>query len=109
MEGARTVKGMVSVAGRTYRIVRIGSGMYAVFRILDDVQVGTFRSRPTLDIWPEQIDAPTLMAVARQAIQSAKTSWVGSIHNSEAPRATVTHSERAGGRVSSNPPPIVST
>lgn len=109
MQGARTVKGMVSVAGRTYRIVRIGTGMYAVFRILDDVQVGTFRSRPTLDIWPEQIDAPTLMAIARQAIHSAKTSWVGSIHSSEAPRPSSPRAERVGGRVSSNPPPNVST
>jgi hypothetical protein len=109
MQGARTVKGMVAVAGRTYRIVRIGSGVYAVFRILDDVQVGTFRSRPTLDIWPEHIDAPTLMAVARQAIHSAKTSWVGSIHNSEAPRPSASHAEKVGGRTSSTPPPNVAT
>lgn len=105
MQGARTVKGMVSVGGRSYRIVRIGSGVYAVFRILDDLQVGTFRSQPTFDIWPEHIDAASLMAVARSAIHSAKTSWVGTVHNSEAPQA---NPGRAGRR-SSDPPPAAPT
>lgn len=88
MYGTRVVKGMVAVAGRTYRIVRIGSGLYAVFRILDDLRVGTFRSQPAFEIWPEQIDAPSLMAVARQAIHSGKTSWVGTLSTSAPPQAT---------------------
>lgn len=105
MQGARTVKGMVSVAGRSYRIVRIGSGHYAVFRILDDLQVGTFRTQPTFDIWPEQIDAPSLLAVAREAIHAAKTSWVGRLHGSEGPQASAERPERVGARSSSDPPP----
>ena len=42
------IKGMVQVAGTTYRIVRRERGHYDVVRILDDERVGSFRSIPHL-------------------------------------------------------------
>jgi len=33
---------MVQVAGRTYRVVRVGVCLYEVVRILDDVPAGVF-------------------------------------------------------------------
>jgi hypothetical protein len=71
------VKGMVQVDGGTYRIVRLSSTNYEVIRVLDDRSVGTFRSSPTLEVSPREIDAALLREVARSAIKGAKTSWVG--------------------------------
>ncbi len=71
------VKGMVQVGGGTYRIVRLSSTNYEVIRVLDDRSVGTFRSSPTLEVSPREIDAALLREVARSAIKGAKTSWVG--------------------------------
>ena len=34
----RVVKGMVQVAGKTYRVVRLAQGSYEVVRILDDLR-----------------------------------------------------------------------
>ena len=55
------VKGMVQVAGTTYRIVRLTPGHYNVVRILDDTCVGGRASRsyltvmvPTIDLWIAQ-------------------------------------------------------
>ena len=44
------VKGMVQVAGVTYRIVRVERGMYDVVRILDDQRVGQFRTIPRVEV-----------------------------------------------------------
>ncbi len=70
------VKGMVQVAGTTFRIVRIKRGHYDVVRILDDVRVGSFWCEPTFAVsasdQPEQ-----LREVARSAIQGGKCTWVG--------------------------------
>ena len=71
------VKGMIQVAGTTYRIVRLDRGQYGVVRVLDDRVVGGFTSRPRVEVRPEGIDAPLLREIARVAIQGAKTSWVG--------------------------------
>jgi hypothetical protein len=73
----RVVKGMVQVAGNTYRVVRIAQGSYEVVRILDDTRVGTFRSTPPVEITAQGIDASLMIEIARAAIQGAKTSWVG--------------------------------
>jgi hypothetical protein len=73
----RVVKGMVQVAGKTYRVVRLGQGSYEVVRILDDTRVGTFRSTPPVEITAQGIDAALMVEIARAAIQGAKTSWVG--------------------------------
>lgn len=74
---SRKVKGMVQVAGVTYRIIRVESGSYSVVRITDDLEVGRFSLAPQLGIEPRGIDASLLREVARLAIHTAKTSYVG--------------------------------
>lgn len=74
---ASKVKGMVQLAGVTYRIVRVERGSYAVFRICDDVDVGGFRLAPALGIEPRGIEPALLREVARLAIHTAKTSYAG--------------------------------
>ena len=70
------VKGMVQVAGSTFRIVRVSRGQYDVVRILDDARIGWFSNEPTLSV-SEGANGDLLRAVARCAIQGGKTSWVG--------------------------------
>lgn len=76
---ALVVKGMVQVAGTTYRIVRVKRGQYNVVRVLDDVGVGTFSAGKTFEMTPLGIDDELLREIARVAIQGAKTTWVGRI------------------------------
>ena len=71
------VKGMVQVAGTTYRIVRLKRGHYNVVRILDDTQVGAFSNGPTVEMTANGVDPGLLREIVRVAIQGAKTSWVG--------------------------------
>ena len=71
------VKGMVQVAGTTYRIVRVQRGQYNVVRILDDAAVGVFSNGPTVEIAANGIDTALMREIVRVAIQGAKTSWVG--------------------------------
>jgi hypothetical protein len=75
------VKGMVQVAGTTYRIVRVQRGQYRVVRILDDVGVGEFSkglaSAPRLESSTVGIEPELMREIVRVAIQGAKTSWVG--------------------------------
>jgi hypothetical protein len=73
----QTVKGMVQVAGTTYRIVRLGPGQYEVIRILDDACVGSFRSSPRVEITSCLIEEGMMREIARAAVHGAKTSWVG--------------------------------
>jgi len=73
----QVVKGMVQVHGATYRVVRLGLGAYQVIRLLDDVVVGEFRTVPPLTVAVQGIDKDLMMAIARAAIQRAKTSWIG--------------------------------
>jgi hypothetical protein len=98
MSTAHSIKGMVSVAGKSYRIVRIGTGHYAVVRILDDRQVGSFRTTPRLAVLAEHIEANLLDTIARVAVQLAKTSWIG-----QAPRLPERHSPPATATKSANP------
>jgi hypothetical protein len=72
-----TVKGMVQVAGKTYRIVRVAPGHYEAVRILDDARVGSFRSFPQVEVTSAQIEEAIVREIARAAIQGAKTSWIG--------------------------------
>lgn len=74
---ARKVKGMVQLAGITYRIVRVASGSYSVVRISDDTEVGTFTLAPALGIEATRIEPAVMREVARLAIHTAKTSYVG--------------------------------
>ena len=71
------VKGMVQVAGTTYRIVRVTRGHYNVVRILDDKPVGAFSNGPTVQVTATGIDTGLMREIVRVAIQGAKTSWVG--------------------------------
>ncbi len=70
------VKGMVQVAGTTFRIVRIERGHYEVVRILDELRLGSFWSDPILSV-SESVNRELLREVARSAIQGGKTTWMG--------------------------------
>jgi hypothetical protein len=74
----QSVKGMVQVSGRTFRIVRVARGHYEVVRILDDRSVGSFWSEPTFKVSEGEHQA-LVREVARCAIQGGKTSWVGRV------------------------------
>jgi hypothetical protein len=74
------VKGMVQVLGATYRVVRIGLGEYDVIRILDDTQVGRFRTLPVPTVTTTSLPEETMREVVRAAIHGAKTSWVGRLN-----------------------------
>ncbi|HYQ18792.1 MAG TPA: hypothetical protein VEQ58_23615 [Polyangiaceae bacterium] len=72
------VKGMVQVAGVTYRIVRIERGVYDVVRILDDERVGQFRTIPRVEVTAAALATDETMAeIAKAAVKWGKTSWVG--------------------------------
>jgi hypothetical protein len=71
------VKGMIQVAGTTYRIVRVAHGRYNVIRILDDVQVGAFSNGTIPSAVSNGIDTQLMREIVRVAVQGAKTSWVG--------------------------------
>ncbi len=70
------VKGMVQVAGTTFRIVRISRAHYEVVRILDDTRMGSFWSEPNIAV-SQGPNGDLLREVARCAIQGGKTTWVG--------------------------------
>ncbi len=74
---ARKVKGMVHLAGVTYRIVRVAMGSYSVVRISDDRDVGGFSLAPALGFQARGVELELLREVARLAIHTAKTSYVG--------------------------------
>lgn len=71
------VKGMVQVSGVTYRIVRVERGMYDVVRILDDQNVGRFRTIPRVEVTSATASAETIAEIAKAAVKWGKTSWVG--------------------------------
>jgi hypothetical protein len=75
----QAVKGMVQVAGNTYRIIRVARGLYEVVRILDDTHIGSFRSTPKLEITTNG-DEALMRDIARAAIKWGKTSWVGRLN-----------------------------
>ena len=70
------VKGMVQLAGVTYRIVRVQRGAYNVVRIRDDQTVGRFQMAPVFELTPSAIELDLLREIARLAIHTAKTSYV---------------------------------
>jgi len=67
---------MLLVMGVTYRIERTAPHCYSVVRLLDDVEVGTFRTLPSLRIRTAHIDVPLLRDIVRAALRSARTSAV---------------------------------
>lgn len=72
----KSVKGMVQIAGKTYRIVRVGVQLYEVVRILDDVRAGTFFAGPPLEVTARALGVAEVRQIAQAAIRDAKTSWV---------------------------------
>jgi len=73
------VKGMIQVAGTTYRVVRVGVRLYEVVRILDDAYVGMFFVGPPLEVTASALGAAELRPIAQAAIRDAKTNWVGTL------------------------------
>ncbi len=71
----QSVKGMVQVAGTTFRIVRVGPGLYDAIRIADDMRVGTFQTAP-IKVLTQEVEPELMREIALAAVHEAKTSWV---------------------------------
>ena len=69
-------RGMIQVRGVTYRVERTEPHVYCVVRLLDDVEMGTFRTRPGLRIHPRSCDIGLFKDVVRAAMRAARTSAV---------------------------------
>jgi len=67
---------MVQVEGVTYRIERTAPHSYMVVRLIDDVEVGTFRTLPQLRIQSTQLSLDVFRDVVRATLRSARTSAV---------------------------------
>jgi hypothetical protein len=67
---------MLQVKGVTYRIERTEPHCYTVVRLLDDAEVGTFRTIPTLRLGSAKIELSLLRDIVRAALRSARTSAV---------------------------------
>jgi len=92
---------MLQVKGVTYRIERTEPHRYSVVRLLDDVEVGTFRTLPSLRIHTAQIELTVLRDVVRAALRSARTSAVMHVAPVFQPDE---ESEPSGGTASNAPP-----
>ena len=69
-------RGMLQVHGVTYRIERTAPHCYSVVRLLDDVEVGTFCTLPSLRMHPKRVEDKVLRDIVRAAMRSARTSAV---------------------------------
>jgi hypothetical protein len=67
---------MIQVGGVTYRVERTEPHCYAVYRLLDDAELGTFRTLPSLRLHPINCDVNVFRDVVRAAMRSARTSAV---------------------------------
>jgi hypothetical protein len=67
---------MVLVHGVTYRIERTAPHCYVVVRLLDDVEVGTFRTSPALRLHPQRVEDSIMRDIVKAAMRSARTSAV---------------------------------
>jgi hypothetical protein len=104
---ARKVKGMVQLAGVTYRIIRVAPGSYSVVRISDDKTVGSFHLAPQLGIEALHVEPALLREVARLAIHTAKTSYVGFARPDLAGLPSASSVTATAPRRSSSPPPFL--
>jgi hypothetical protein len=76
-EGApRSFKSLIRFGNVTYRIARLSYGNYEVVRILDDVQMGTFRSYPCLTVTTASIHPSFILKIAQAAARAARPSWI---------------------------------
>ena len=64
---------MISVSGRTYRIVSLSKGTYDAVRLLDDVRIGTFGLTPSCPVNSVIGGEVLLRQIAETAMRSAKT------------------------------------
>jgi hypothetical protein len=102
---------MLQVKGVTYRIERTEPHCYSVVRLLDDIEVGTFRTLPTLRVHSAQIELTLLRDIVRAALRSARTSAVMHVapvfqpDEEEAASASVASSAPPGARTPSSTPP----
>jgi len=103
---SRKVKGMVSLEGVTYRIVRLARGSYSVVRICDDREVGSFKTAPALGVEASLVEPALLREIAQLAIHTAKTSYVGFPAPLPPPPPAASASMR---QPSSTPPPLPAT
>lgn len=69
------VKGMVQVAGATYRITKVSKGKYDVIRILDEARVGSFETVPKLKVQATGVSEKLLLEISMTALKLAKISW----------------------------------
>lgn len=67
---------MLLVRGVTYRIERTAPHQYLVVRLLDDTEVGTFRTRPSVRIESLSIATTLMREIVRAAMRAARTSAV---------------------------------
>jgi hypothetical protein len=67
---------MIQVGGVTYRVERVEPHHYAVYRLLDDATLGTFRTLPALRLHPVGCEVDVFRDVVRVAMRSARTSAV---------------------------------
>ncbi|HVY30648.1 MAG TPA: hypothetical protein VHB79_29010 [Polyangiaceae bacterium] len=98
------------VKGVTYRIERTEPHCYSVVRLLDDREVGTFRTLPALRVHPLQIAVTELRDVVRAALRSARTSAVMHVapafqSDDEQPETAASSAPPAARAPSSAPPP----
>lgn len=88
-------RGMIQVRGVTYRVERTEPHVYVVVRLLDDVEMGTFRTLPGLRIHPLGCDIGLFKDVVRAAMRAARTSavmHVAPVFEPEEPSSAVQHS-----------------
>ena len=71
----QAVKGMVQVAGTTFRIERVAPSRYDVIRIVDDERVGTFQTAP-VKVLDHSVDYELVRDIALAAVHEGKISWV---------------------------------
>lgn len=85
---ATSSKGMVQVAGTTYRVVE-SPRVHRVIRVLDDRVVGTFRYGSGIEVVSCEVSPELLLRIGKHSLQSARLSWP--------PSATATRPSRLAG------------
>jgi hypothetical protein len=95
---------MIQVGGVTYRIERTAPHSYCVVRLLDDVEVGSFRTLPSLRISAVVIDLTLFRNVVRAALRAARTSAVMHVAPVYAPDEEPASSKPANNVPSTIPP-----
>lgn len=73
---SRASRGMIQVGGVTYRVERVSAHRYSVVRLLDDLEVGTFRTSPNVRVQPSRVELALFRDLVRAALRAARTSVV---------------------------------